>query len=131
MKTKFLRPNNSSHITKDLRHAIMKRSGLKNPANKTRNPEHVAGYKRQRNLVVNMNRRAKRTAFGNVKNKNFWRMYKPLFSKKSCVTDSRSILVENGDILNDDKKIADAFNSYFNRITDGLDLPHCTGKKIF
>ena len=61
MKTKFLRSNNSPHITKELRQAIMKKSRLKNLANKTKNPEYMAAYKRQRDLVVNLNRQAKRS----------------------------------------------------------------------
>ena len=123
MKTRFLRPNNSPHITKELRQAIMKRSRLKNIANKTKNPEHVAAYKRQRNLVVNLNRQAKRSFLGQAKQKDFWKICKPNFSDKTGLNKERIILVENGEILNDDSVTAEVFNNYFNRITDGLDLP--------
>jgi len=68
-KTKFLRGNNKQHLTKDLRKAIMKRSNLKNIANKTKNPDDIACYKKQRNLVVNMNRQAKKAYFLSVSGK--------------------------------------------------------------
>ena len=60
MRTKSLRGNNQPHLTKDLRKAIMERSKLKNKANRTKETEDWAAYKRQRNLVVKMNRQAKK-----------------------------------------------------------------------
>ena len=122
MKTKFFRPNNIPHMTKELRQAIMKRSRLKNLANKTKNPEHMAAYKRQRNLVANLNRQAKRSIFSYAKSKSFWKICKPPFSEKLGGTNDRTILVENGEIISDDNNIAEIFNNYFNRITDGFGL---------
>jgi len=46
IKTKILQGNNQPHLTKELRKAIMERSRLKNIANKTKNPEDVAYYKK-------------------------------------------------------------------------------------
>ena len=66
MKTKLLRANNRPHVTKSLRKAIMKRSRLKNIANLSNNPEDMVNYRRQRNLVVNMNRKAKKSLFDSV-----------------------------------------------------------------
>ena len=131
LKTKFLRANNRPHITKDLRKAIMKRSRLKNKANKTGNPEDMANYRAQRNLVVNMNRRAKKSLFDSVEhkteNKNFWAICKPLFSSKTTAIEERIILVENEKLISDDKNIANTFNEYFNRITETLDVPKWIG----
>ena len=75
IKTKILRGNNQPHVTKDLRKAIMKRSKLKNIANRTKNPEDIARYKRQRNLVVGMNRQAKKSFFSNCAHtsNSFWK----------------------------------------------------------
>ena len=42
-----------------LREAIMKRSKLKNKANKTKLPVDINNYKKQRNYVANLNKRAK------------------------------------------------------------------------
>ena len=83
MKTKFLSPNNSPHITKELRQAIMKRSRLNNLANKTKNPEYMAAYKRQRSLIVNLNRQAKKSIFSYAKSKSFWKIFKASFFRKT------------------------------------------------
>ena len=61
------RPNFSGQITSHMllknRKAIMLRSRLKNKANSSKNPEDMTRYKKQRNLVVNMNRHAKKFFF--------------------------------------------------------------------
>jgi len=59
-KKKFLRANNKPHVSKVLRKAIMQRSKLKNIANKSGKPEDMVRYRKQRNLVVSLNRQAKR-----------------------------------------------------------------------
>ena len=46
-KKKWLRGNNKLHVNKMLRKAIMKRSKLKNKANKTKLPVDINNYKRQ------------------------------------------------------------------------------------
>ena len=37
----------------------MKRSKLKNKANKTKNPSNIKNYKKQRNYVMQLNKKAK------------------------------------------------------------------------
>ena len=58
-KKKWLRGNNKPHITKLLRQAIMRRSKVKNKANKTELLTDIRNYKKQRNYVVNLNKNAK------------------------------------------------------------------------
>ena len=60
IKTKIERGNNKQHINKVIRKEIMLRSKLKKIANKTKNQEDIRRYKKQRNLIVNMNRKAKK-----------------------------------------------------------------------
>ena len=55
---KWLRGNNKTHITKPLSQAIMKRSKLKNKANKTQLLTDIRNCKNQRNYVVNLNKNA-------------------------------------------------------------------------
>ena len=43
------------HVNKDLRSAIMKRSRLKNEANKAKSLDDIISYKKKRNLIVNLN----------------------------------------------------------------------------
>ena len=45
-KTKFLRGNQKPHVDKNLRKAIMKRSQLKNKANRTKKLEDITRYKK-------------------------------------------------------------------------------------
>ena len=58
-KIKTFRGNQKRHINKTLRKAIMKRSQLKNKANKTRNVTDVSNYKSQRNYIVKLNNQCK------------------------------------------------------------------------
>ena len=72
-KTKFLRDNQKPHVDKNLRKAIMKRSQLKNKANRIKKLEDITKYKKQRNLVVKLNRESKTKYFDNIQtSKNFW-----------------------------------------------------------
>ena len=47
IKTKFLRGNQKPHVDKNLRKAIMKRSKLKSKANRTKQINDVATFKKQ------------------------------------------------------------------------------------
>ena len=102
----------------------MKRSQLKTIANKTKSPTDMAGYKKQRNLVVKLNRQAKKRHFTNASKstKCFWKAVNPYFSTKTICED-RILLVDDGKILSNDEDVAVTFNEYFNRVTDFLDIP--------
>ena len=54
--------------------------------------------------------------------KPFWDKCKPYFSNKHAKGDSNIMLIEKDEILLKNKKIADVFNSYFDSVTDSLDL---------
>ena len=127
VKTKIIRANNKQHVTKDLRKAIMLRSRLKHLANKSKNPDDVARYQRQRNFIVNMNRKAKKSFYSNndpkQSPKGFWDTFKPLFSNKVNVAGERIQLVENERIISSDIDIAETFNEHYNTVTNRLDVP--------
>ena len=69
-KKTLIRANNKSHMNKMLRQAIMKRSRLKNKANKTKNHLDIRNYKKQRNIVVTLNKEAKLQYFSNYDSTN-------------------------------------------------------------
>ena len=125
-KSKIFRGNQKPHINKILRNAIMKRSQLKNKANKTKSIDDLIKYKKQRDLVVKLNKNCKKEFFDNLETKNnsksFWDKCKPYFSNKHSKSDSDILLIEKGELLLNNKKVADVFNSYFQSITDPLDL---------
>ena len=74
-----------------------------------------------------MNRNAKKSLFNDSSTQQtsscFWEICKPLFSAKANVTKERLQLIENGDVISDDCQVSKIFNEYFNKITDGLDIP--------
>ena len=96
-----------------LRQAIMKRSRLKNKANKTKNHLDIRNYKKQRNMVVNLNKEAKPQYFNNYDSTNtkpFWENCKPYFSNKHSKADTDIILSENGDLIFKNGIIANKLN---------------------
>ena len=104
----------------------MKRSKLKNKANKTKNPLDIIDYKKQRNYVTKSNKTAKLEYFNKLKldkdNKPFWEKCKSYFANKHSKADTDIMLNENGELLLKDKDIADTFNEYFGSIVESLDL---------
>ena len=62
-KIKLLRRNQKPHVNKVLVSAIMKKSRLKNKADKTRKAADIFNYEKQRNLVVKINKECKREHF--------------------------------------------------------------------
>ena len=132
--TKLFRGNQKSHVNKVLRSAIMKRSQLKNKANKTRKAVRIFNYKKQRNLVVKINKECKREYFDklNVKTatKPFWKTCKPYFSNKHSHGGSKITLIENDRIVSENHKIAKTFNTYFESVTDSLNLFEWIGESV-
>ena len=125
-KIKTFRGNQKPHINKTIRKAIMKRSQLKNKANKTRNATDILNYKKQRNYVVKLYNQCKKDHFDRLNpvkdSKPFWKSCKPYFSNKHSFGDSKIALSENGEFSTENKKIAKTFNSFFETVTDSLNL---------
>ena len=112
----------------------MKKSWLKNKANKTRKVADIFNYKKQRNLVVKINNECKREYFDklNVKTttKPFWKTCKSYFSNKHSHDGSKVTLVENDRIVSENNKIAKTFNTYFESVTDSLNFFEWIGESI-
>ena len=72
--------NQKPDINKTLRKAIMKRSHLKNKANKTWNAVDILNYKKQRNYVVKLNNQCEKDNFDTLNpekdSKPFWKSCK-------------------------------------------------------
>ena len=119
--------DNKPHITKPLRQAIIKRSKLKNKANKTKLLTDIRNYKKQRNYVVNLNKNAKFEYFSRYDSKDgkpFWVNCKPYFSNKHSKADNDIVLNEDGELILKNKEIANTFNDYFGSVTENLNLEH-------
>ena len=131
-----IRGNNKPHLSKKLRNAIMKRARLRNRANLIRKDLDIQKYKLQRNLVVSMNREAKRDFYRNLdpkkvgKEKDFWRTFKPLLSDKVKNTNTNIQLIENGDTITKRVEIAECFNYYSTTITETLNIEKAPTSEI-
>ena len=125
-KTKILRGNQKPHFNKNLRKQIMIRSRLKNKANKSKNPIDIVKFKRQRNLVTNLNKQAKLQYFEKLSvdcnSKPFWKACKPYFSNKNSNIQENIMLLEKDKLLSKQKEVASTFNKHFGSITDSLNL---------
>ena len=106
--------------------AIMKRQQLRNKAEKTRNVTDGSHYKKQRNYVVKLYNQSKKDHLDRVnakkESKPFWKSCKLYFSNKHSFGESKIALSENGEFLTENNKIAKTFNSFFETVTDSLNL---------
>ena len=115
-------------MTKELRKMIMNRSRYKNKYFKNKTVENWEKYRKHRNDCVKLTKKVKREYFQNLKitsingNKTFWKTVKPFFSDKGNKDQKKNILVENGEIIRNDKINAISFNDYFINITRNLDI---------
>ena len=118
LKTKIIRANNAPFMNKNMRKLVMNRSRLKNKFNKEPSLENERAYKKQRNVCVNLFRKAKKDYSSSLNpsvvadNKKFWMAIKPLFSQKVKIRN-KIILIEGENIFSEDKEVADNLNSFF------------------
>ena len=103
----------------------MIRSRLKNKGNKSKNPIDIIKFRRQRNLVTNLNKQAKLQYFEKVSvgcnSKPFWKACKPYFSNKNS-NIQENMLLEKDTLLSKEKDVASNFNKHFGSIADSLNL---------
>ena len=106
----------------------MKRSRLKNKANKTKDPTDIKNNKKQGNYAANLNTEAKLEYFGKFESndsKPFWVNCKPYFTNKHSKADTDIMLSENGELTLKNKEIANIFNDHFRSTAENLGLDHC------
>ena len=127
LKSKFIRGNEKPHVNKDLRKAIMKRSRLRNIYLRSKSRSDLLAYRKQRNYVCSLNRKTRRIYFDEIAsnptsiNRNFWKICKPFFSDKHSMSE-KILLVDKDEIVTSDSQTANIFNTYFNGITNKLNL---------
>ena len=112
-KTKKFRGNHKPHINKTTRKAIMKRSQLKNEANKTKDAKDTLKYIKRSNYAVKLNNQEDNQEHFHSLNpfldsNPFWMSCKPYFSNKHLFGDVKSCLERkrrNFDSKHEDSKI--------------------------
>ena len=119
LKMKIQRGNHALFICKEMRKAIYARSRLRNEFSKNRSEENKRKYKRQRNLCVSLRRKAIKQYFSNitskgiVTNKEFWKTIRPFLTNKGCLENSDIMLINDDEIVTDDKTLAKTFNEHY------------------
>ena len=138
LKNGLLRKSKTSCRQKSCK-AIMKRSELKSKANRTKQPKDISDYKKQRNLVVRLNKERRIEYFENLEtsknSKPFWNKCKPYFSNKHAHGESKIILIEkenvtltSNEVVENEKlivkndEIAKIFNKDFSETVDKLNI---------
>ena len=117
-KLKYIRNNQAPFITKKLRKEIMTRSRLLNKFRIEKSETGKINYNKQRNYCVSLLRKQKKSFYNNLNvksvtdNKLFWTTVKPCFSDKSAKLETIT-LVENGNVISNDKDIAEKFNHFW------------------
>ena len=113
LKKKYLRANHASFVTKEFLKLVMKRARLRN------------NY--QRNICASLLRKLKRSYFENLNvklvrdNNKFWKNIAPLFSNK-IKSKERITLMENENIISNDKKVAKTFHEFFSNVVKCLNI---------
>ena len=134
-KEKMIRGNHKPFVSKILRKEIMKRARLKNLFNKSHSESDFKKYKQQRNLVVALNRKEKKSFFSNIEistdKKSFWKACKPFLSSKPTINSEKITLLENGSVVSDESSLANIFNNYFTHITESLDISYWKGPCVY
>ena len=101
----------------------MKRPQFKNKANKSGKPADKTAYKTWRNLVVKLDKEAKKSFLKNqvteyaTKNKILWKLSKTYFTEKMVFIVNRNLLLKLRVVTSSETTIAYIFNNYFVNIT--------------
>ena len=117
-KARYTRANQAPYMNKKLSKEIMKRSRLRNKFLNTKSDLDRKAYNKQRNYVVSLMKKEKKEFYGNLntsvltENRTFWKTVKPFLAEKSKKV-SKITLIEDNQIISQDKQIAKIFNEYF------------------
>ena len=127
MKRKLLRANHSSHISKPLRKAIMRRSHLEKVYYKYKSEKSFKAYEKQKNFCSRLYKKERKRFFNNLNphfvtdNKLLWKTIKPFFSNKGNY-GSQINLVKKDEVLQDDDLIAKELNNFFKNALSTLNI---------
>ena len=127
LKEKKVRGNEAPFMNKELSKAIMTRSRLKHKYTKWPSRENFLALKRIKNKCArpfNMAKFAKKQYFkeatsqGIMSSKSFWNAVKPFLTNKGIVTNDIITLEENGQLINDEKEVAEILNDHYINIVE-------------
>ena len=125
LKKKTVRANQVPYMT--LRKAIVMRSKLENSFLKNSSLENKITYKKQKNLCSKLYKKERKNCYCNLNprcitdNKLFWKTIKPFLTDKGK-THKKITLIENGEILTEDKTVAETLNNFFSDAPKSLGI---------
>ena len=123
LKKKIQRGNHAPFVSKEMRKAIYTRSRLRNTFCKNPSEENEIKYKRQRNLCVSLRCKAIKyfsniTSKAIVTNKEIWKTIRPFLTNKGCLENSDIMLINDDEMVTDDKTLAKTFNEHYINIVE-------------
>ena len=127
-KNKTIRANQQPYVTREMRKGIMTRSRLQNRYWCHGTEEHRREMKTQENFCNRQYKKDRKNFYKNLDPKNiederkFWLTMKPFFTDKNCGIREKILLVENGELIDDDLEIAETFNTFFSNSVKTLGI---------
>ena len=128
-KTKKIKPNQVPYMHGDLRKAINVKAMLKRKYYKFRCSYSWSKYKKQRNYVTKLKRRAKQEYFdkhcnriGKDREKSFWKTVKPFFTN-SLLSNPNISINHNDSIESEPNVVCNLLNDFFIDVADSLSEP--------
>ena len=122
LKTKWIKKKSAPFMNSALRKAIFSRNMARNDFFKF-GQSHWDAYRRKRNSLTACRKKSIRNYFikhGDVDSKRFWPTVSPFLSDKRKGGSNFISLNENGQIINEPKKVADIFNQHYSTIASTI-----------
>ena len=126
-KKKIIRGNHAPYMNRQLRKAIMKRNELQTKYYRTKANQEFEVFKRQRNYVSRLYKKAKKQYYNDLDNrllldnKKFWRYIKASFSDKDS-HGQKITLVSDNNIVSGDQEQTESFMTFFGKAVDNLEI---------
>ena len=127
IKTKFIRANEASYMTKLLRKAIMTRSRLEHKYLSSKLVVDKIRFKKHKNYCNKLYKRERKNYYKSLDinkiadNKKFWGTMKPFLSDKG-ISKNNINLIEGTEIINEDDKVAESLNIFFENAVSSLGI---------
>ena len=106
-------------MTREMRKGIMTRSRLQKQYWKHGTEEHRHAMKTQENYCNKLYKKERKNFYKNLDPKSiederkFWLTMKPFYTDKNSNIREKILLVENGELIDNDEEIAETFNAFF------------------
>ena len=129
LKPKMVKTHCVPYMNEQLRKSINVRNMFRRKYDRIPNRQTWEAYRKQRNKVITLRKQSKRKYLmdkcgGKCTNsKDFWKIVKPLISHRNHGSGSDIILLENGDVINEQTQACDVLNQYYTSV-------NCSGNSV-